>query len=425
MNYERLATEISSRLSDLIERRDNDLLGITNVELVSLFWKTGKQVADYLNAGNTKTQIKPLVSDISDELTLRYGKLFSKRNVAKMKLFAEHFPNISVAKDISRLLSWQHILILLRIKDLESKWFYVDITIRQGLSPDQLLDAIRNKNSQQDKSSKFNRYVNGWNDEWWGEMFRIGVKQQALIRLMSRYFFGNYRSADFRKLLTPSIVAEPAPAKTEKGSKKQGVLFELIQEIEEFRKSHNWWLNGTLNSSFRQIGECINAQLHSMPESINKTNLIDTISKRLTTKYGSNFTTDQLLNMMHFFQNVLDSVNHRIAYLVPWEHLLAILPLREPEEQLFYARLAAKEGLSATILRERVSENTYLKTPEAEKMEKSTMTLLQNPRIITKNVKSKSKPLVIEHLIDTGDDLKDSKVIVNILENRYFPLVQS
>lgn len=125
--------------------------------------------------------------------------------------------------------------------------------------------------------------------------------------------------------------------------------------------------------------------------------------------------------MVQFFESVTDLVSDQITYLLTWEHILVISNLKEAKEQLFYARLAAAEGLSASALRASINENSYLKTPGIEKLN---LTSFQHPQVITVENKAKNKPTIVETIIDTGHDREDNKLSLNIFENPYFPLVQ-
>lgn len=413
--------------SQLIELRNNDLLRNIKIELIVLYWKIGKILIKQIETDNGGLKDKQLIENLSEKLTTNYGKLLSKRNLKRMMLFTKHFSDISLAQQASTFLSWRHILKLLKIESLELKWDYIEFAIREGLSPKELGEAIRNKiiekKSLLNNSLTSKHHLNSQNDEWYTEMMMICINQPALINEMAMDFTTYYTSADFRKLLSPSISTKASIEKRDE--RISNLLLTLIEEIEVFRKTHNYWLNATLNRSFREIGSYINEHIYFKDEKNHKNSSIDVLSKTLTAKYGSNFTRDQLVNMANFSNNVSDRVSLRISCLVTWEHLLVISQLTDPCEQLFYARIAAKEGLNAVSLEKLINEDTYRKTPGAEEKESQTLNVLNNPTVTVKKTKVKRQIVVVtEHLIELGEDTRESKVVVDIFKSKYFPLIE-
>lgn len=57
-----------------------------------------------------------IVSTVSRQLTLHYGKGFSDKNLRRMIHFGEAFPNEQIVSTLLRQLSWSHFTLLIPIK---------------------------------------------------------------------------------------------------------------------------------------------------------------------------------------------------------------------------------------------------------------------------------------------------------------------
>ena len=58
-----------------------------------------------------------IVSNLSKQLTLEYGRGFGRTNLLYMMQFAETFPDLRIVQSVIGQLGWTHILLLLPIKD--------------------------------------------------------------------------------------------------------------------------------------------------------------------------------------------------------------------------------------------------------------------------------------------------------------------
>ncbi|WP_165758852.1 DUF1016 N-terminal domain-containing protein [Niastella yeongjuensis] len=77
---------------------------------------------------------KPVIRHASLRLEKEYGSAFCENQLYAMGLFVQLFGHPLVIR-IATLVTWEHIMILLPLPELEEKLFYVRLTATQGLSP--------------------------------------------------------------------------------------------------------------------------------------------------------------------------------------------------------------------------------------------------------------------------------------------------
>ncbi|MFT6842913.1 MAG: putative nuclease of restriction endonuclease-like (RecB) superfamily [Psychroserpens sp.] len=103
-----------------------------NAELTLSNWNTGKYLVEYEQKGNARAEYgKELLDQLSKDLTLQYGKGFSRSGLVYMRLFYLHYPK---GVTTSHLLSWSHYYELLKIKDSTEREFYENQTIIENWS---------------------------------------------------------------------------------------------------------------------------------------------------------------------------------------------------------------------------------------------------------------------------------------------------
>ena len=118
------------------------------------------------------------------------------------------------------------------------------------------------------------------------------------------------------------------------------------------------------------------------------------------------------------FQDI--GIVSRIAYLISWDHILLLLPLKEIEAVLFYARLTAIKGLSAENLRKQIVKKVYEQSPGAKKTEQALLNSLKNPMTETTIVKkgnSIEEGTIVNYEFD---DIHNNLVVQNIFKNSFF-----
>lgn len=88
-DYQNLITQISTAYS---EGQKNSVLAV-NSFLVETYWQIGRYIVEFEQDGKAKAVYgKALIDNISRNLTIRFGKGFSKSNLLYMRLFYIEYP---------------------------------------------------------------------------------------------------------------------------------------------------------------------------------------------------------------------------------------------------------------------------------------------------------------------------------------------
>ena len=96
-----------------------------NSSMIETYWKIGKRIVEEEQCGNERAEYgKRIVEQLSNELTMRYGKGFSKRYLAYFRKFYLTIDDIQILQTRLQNLTWSHILTALRADSLESiRWY--------------------------------------------------------------------------------------------------------------------------------------------------------------------------------------------------------------------------------------------------------------------------------------------------------------
>lgn len=98
------------------------VLQTVNQGIVQTYWAIGKHIVEFEQAGNEKAEYgSDMLNRLSDDLTARYGKGFSRANVFYIRKLYMTYPKVQT---LSKLLSWSHFVELLKIDDPLERSFY-------------------------------------------------------------------------------------------------------------------------------------------------------------------------------------------------------------------------------------------------------------------------------------------------------------
>ncbi len=147
-------------LSVLIEQGRRIAVRSVNVALVATYWLVGRQIVEYEQQGKGRAEYgEALLKQLAKDLSHRYGKGFSKRNLELMRQFYSFYP---IAQTVSAQsskrdrrpvrslpqvldalaarfsLSWSHYCELLRLGDQTVREFYEHEAIQGNWSVRQL-----------------------------------------------------------------------------------------------------------------------------------------------------------------------------------------------------------------------------------------------------------------------------------------------
>ncbi len=106
----------------LLEGRAKALKSVNSI-LVHTYWSIGKYIVEYEQKGKIRAEYgKELLTRLSKDLTLEYGKGFSRSNLFQIRSFYIKFPKIQT---LSEQLSWSHYVEILKADNELEIAFYV------------------------------------------------------------------------------------------------------------------------------------------------------------------------------------------------------------------------------------------------------------------------------------------------------------
>ena len=118
-NYQSLKEQIKTLLG---EGRRKAIASV-NTLLVRTYWHIGKHIVEFEQNGETKAAYgKELLTKLSKDLTLEYGKGFSRSNLTYMRKLYLAFPK---RETLSHRLSWSHYFEILKSDDPLELNFYL------------------------------------------------------------------------------------------------------------------------------------------------------------------------------------------------------------------------------------------------------------------------------------------------------------
>ncbi|WHN65651.1 PDDEXK nuclease domain-containing protein [Cysteiniphilum sp. QT6929] len=118
-NYQALLDSLSSAYL----QGQNQTYYAINRQLVETYWQIGRYIVEYEQQGHKRAIYgKALLEALSNDLTLRHGRGFSRSNLTRMRQFYVLYPNCATA---SHNLTWSHWVELLKIDDDMERNFYL------------------------------------------------------------------------------------------------------------------------------------------------------------------------------------------------------------------------------------------------------------------------------------------------------------
>ena len=146
-NYNQLVENIGISIT---KARSNVYKTINNELLIS-YWETGKYIIEYEQKGKIKAEYgRKLLIQLSKDLSLQYGKGFSRSNLQYMRLLYAYYP---ICQTLSGMLSWSHYIELISIDNELERSFYEIQSVNENWSVKEL--------KRQKKTALFERLAIG------------------------------------------------------------------------------------------------------------------------------------------------------------------------------------------------------------------------------------------------------------------------
>jgi len=114
---------LKHNLKTILSKGREKAYTLVNSVLVETYWSVGKYIVEFEQNGDIKAEYgKELLTKLSKDLTLEYGKGFSRSNLTYMRKF---YLSFSKSETLSHKLSWSHYFEILKIDDELERSFYL------------------------------------------------------------------------------------------------------------------------------------------------------------------------------------------------------------------------------------------------------------------------------------------------------------
>ena len=123
-----------SRILDLLKTARKTVVQSVNRTIVDTYFEIGRLIVEEEQNGKSKAEYgQNLIPELSQKLTIEFGKGFSTTNLKQMRIFYLTYSKGQTVSDEFRL-SWSHYLMLMRIDNVEERKFYEIETIENSWS---------------------------------------------------------------------------------------------------------------------------------------------------------------------------------------------------------------------------------------------------------------------------------------------------
>ncbi|MCZ2134306.1 MAG: PDDEXK nuclease domain-containing protein [Burkholderiales bacterium] len=116
-----------AELRQLIEQARAHVAQTANSTLTMLYWNVGQRISGEILRGQRAGYGEQIVSTLSTQLVLEYGKGFGLRSLRRMVQFAEAFPDEPMVATLSQQLSWSHFVEILPLKRPLEREYYAEM----------------------------------------------------------------------------------------------------------------------------------------------------------------------------------------------------------------------------------------------------------------------------------------------------------
>ena len=136
--YQRLVTRISEVYTTGRVRAEQAV----NVHMTETYWEIGHDIVEFEQGGKVRAEYgKALLANLSQDLSLRHGRGFSRSNLSRFRQFFLAYP---ICATVSHKLGWSVLIELLKFDDPLERSFYEQQTIRENWT---VRELQRQKNS--------------------------------------------------------------------------------------------------------------------------------------------------------------------------------------------------------------------------------------------------------------------------------------
>ncbi len=146
------------------------------------------------------------------------------------------------------------------------------------------------------------------------------------------------------------------------------LLGDIRQMIEETRSAVATTVNAGLTMLYWRIGRRIGQEILKGERAEYGAEIVSALARQLTTDYGRGFEENNLRRMIQFaevFPN--EEIVVSLIRQLSWTHIIALIPLKQPLQREFYAKMCRVERWSVRTLRQKIASMLYERTALSKK----------------------------------------------------------
>jgi hypothetical protein len=114
---------LRASIGELLAQGRNNAARQINTVLLHTYWHVGKHIVEFEQNGMDRAKYgTALVNTLSKDLTLKFGKGFSRSNLKNIRNF---YLTFSKSQTLSDFLSWSHYVEVLKLDDTLEQQFYI------------------------------------------------------------------------------------------------------------------------------------------------------------------------------------------------------------------------------------------------------------------------------------------------------------
>jgi len=122
-----LSSSLHQEIRQLIQHAKEHVAREYNVAQVLLNWMIGKRIDEEFFDSQRAAYGEKILANISEQLSLEYGRGYSKINLSRMLKFSRIFPNREIVSTLSKQLSWSHFVMICAIDETLKREFYAEM----------------------------------------------------------------------------------------------------------------------------------------------------------------------------------------------------------------------------------------------------------------------------------------------------------
>jgi len=125
LKKEKNISTLYNNIKTIIDTSKQEAVVQVNKTMVISYWEIGEHLKTEILKDERAVYGQEIVKQMSEKLTLEYGRGYSRSNLERMMRFYTAFSNKEICATLSHKLSWSHFVEFIKIKDELKREFYI------------------------------------------------------------------------------------------------------------------------------------------------------------------------------------------------------------------------------------------------------------------------------------------------------------